>query len=92
MGPSTAAVRAERDELPVGAMTVYETDLIERSRAWVSVCAGEVSQACQTLTEAAARAAADQLRLAEARLLHDLARLGHPGQVAPRLAELALRA
>ena len=87
-GPAAAAA-AERDELPVGPMTAYETDLIERSRAWVSVCAGDLPRAREILTAAATRAATRRLRVAEARLLHDLARLGQPGPVARRLAALA---
>ena len=83
------AAAAERDELPVGPMTIYETDLIDRSRAWVAVATGELSYACEILTAAAARAEAAHLRIAEARLLHDVARLGQPGAVAPRLAVLA---
>ena len=83
------AAAAERDELPVGPMTLYETDLIDRSRAWVAVATGDLSRACEILAAAAARAQAAHLRIAEARLLHDLARLGQPGQVATRLAELA---
>jgi DNA-binding CsgD family transcriptional regulator/tetratricopeptide (TPR) repeat protein len=83
------AAAAERDELPVGPMTIYETDLIDRSRAWVAVAAGELSQACEILAAAAARAEAARLRIAEARLLHDVGRLGQPGSVAPRLAVLA---
>jgi len=75
-------------------MTIYETDLIDRSRAWVAAAAGELSQACEILAAAAGRARAAKLRIAEARLLHDLARLGQPGPAAPRsaaqrLAELA---
>jgi DNA-binding CsgD family transcriptional regulator len=79
---------AEMDGLPV-AMALYEPDMIERSRAWVRVAAGEVSAAREILAAAADRAAAMSLRVAEATLLHDLARLGKPGQVAQRLAELA---
>ena len=84
-----AAAAAELDGLPVGSMLIYEPDLVERSRAWLSVATGELSQACEILTAAADRAAAARLRIAEARVLHDLARLGQPGQVAPRLAALA---
>ena len=83
------AAAAERDELPVSPMTIYETDLIDRSRAWVSVAAGELSRAREILAGAADRAAASDLRIAEARLLHDIARLGQPGSAAPRLATLA---
>jgi hypothetical protein len=86
---AAAAAAAERDELVAGAMTAYETDLIERSRAWVCVSAGQLAEAREILAAAAARAAAARLRVAEARLLHDLARLGQPGSVAPRLAALA---
>jgi DNA-binding CsgD family transcriptional regulator len=85
--------RAAQDELmamaPAKTMLIYEPELIERSRAWVSVAVGELSRAREILTSAADRAAEAGLRIGEARLRHDLARLGHPGQVAPRLAELA---
>ena len=80
---------AERDELPVGSMLIYEPDLIERGRAWLNVATGELSGACEILAAAADRAAGAKLRIAEARVLHDLARLGQPAQVAPRLAALA---
>jgi DNA-binding CsgD family transcriptional regulator len=84
-----AAAAAEVDQLPVGTMGAYEPDVIERSRAWVSVAAGELSRAREILTAAAANAAAAHLNVAEARLLHDIARLGDPGSVAARLAALA---
>ena len=83
------AAAAERDAVSVGAVAEFETDLIERSRAWVAASAGELSQAGEILTSAAAQAKAAHLRVAEARLLHDLARLGEPREVAPRLAALA---
>ena len=83
------AAAAERDELPVSPMMVYESDLVDRGRAWVSVCIGELSRAGEILAGAAARAAAANLRVAEARVLHDIARLGQPDAVAPRLAALA---
>ncbi|HEY2308428.1 MAG TPA: LuxR family transcriptional regulator [Streptosporangiaceae bacterium] len=83
------AAAAERDELPAGSMLIYEPDLIERGRAWLNVATGELSGACEILAAAADRAAAVKLRIAEARVLHDIARLGQPGQVAPRLAALA---
>jgi len=83
------AAAAERDELPAGSMLIYEPDLIDRGRAWLNVATGELSGACEILAAAAGRAAAARLRIAEARVLHDIARLGQPGQVAARLAELA---
>jgi DNA-binding CsgD family transcriptional regulator len=70
-------------------MLVYEPDLIERGRAWLNVATGELSGACEILAAAADRAAAVKLRIAEARVLHDIARLGQAGSVAPRLAALA---
>ena len=83
------AAAKERDELPAGTMLLYEPDLIERGRAWLSVATGELSRACELLTAAAASAADRQLRIAEARVLHDIARIGQPDLVATRLAELA---
>ncbi|HEV2375260.1 MAG TPA: LuxR family transcriptional regulator [Streptosporangiaceae bacterium] len=80
---------AERDELPVGSMRVWEPDLTERGRAWLNVATGELSAACDTLAAAAAQAAAVDQRFVEARLLHDIARLGQPDTVADRLAALA---
>jgi len=88
-GELALVAAAESDELPVGSLTAYETDLIGRSRAWVRAAAGEYSRACQILLEAADRAAARGLRIAEARLLHDVARLGRPGEVVARLEDLA---
>jgi DNA-binding CsgD family transcriptional regulator len=75
--------------MPVGPMTLYEDDLIERSKAWVSACTGNLPRAREILKAAADHAATAKLRIAEARLLHDIARLGEPGLAAPRLGELA---
>jgi DNA-binding CsgD family transcriptional regulator/tetratricopeptide (TPR) repeat protein len=86
---TAAAAAAERDQLPAGPMAIWETDLIERSRAWAAAASGELSQASQILAAAAGRAASANLRVAEARLLHDVARLGQPALAAPRLAALA---
>jgi DNA-binding CsgD family transcriptional regulator len=83
------AALTELDELPAGWMTIFETDVIDRGRAWVSVAAGEVSRARRQLREAAQRAAGGNQRVAEARLLHDVARLGEPESVTARLRELA---
>jgi DNA-binding CsgD family transcriptional regulator len=83
------AAAAERDELPASPMMLYETDVVDRSRAWVSVCAGELTRAQEVLIAAAARAAACGLRVAEAKVLHDIARIGQPDVVAHRLAAIA---
>jgi len=84
-----AAAAAERDTVQAGAVLEFETDLIERSRAWVAASAGELSRAAEIVTAAADAAQAAQLRVAQARLLHDLARMGQPRDVAARLAALA---
>ena len=84
-----AAAAAERDELPASPMAIYEPELIDRSRAWVHAAAGELSLACETLAAAAARAEASKMHVVQARLLHDIARLGQPGMVAARLVALA---
>lgn len=83
------AAAAERDRLPATTMMLYETDVVDRGRAWVAVATGELSRACEILSEAAERAAAMHMYIAEARVRHDLARLGQPGAVAARLAALA---
>jgi DNA-binding CsgD family transcriptional regulator len=84
------AALAECDELPANpVMMIYEPDVVDRGRAWVSVCAGELSRAREILTSAAQRAAAGRMRLAEAKVLHDVARLGQPEAVARRLAVIA---
>ena len=83
------AALAECDELPVNPMMIYESDVVDRGRAWVSVCAGELSRAREILAAAAERAAACRLRVAEAKVLHDIARIGQPQAAAPRLAVIA---
>ena len=64
-------------------------DLIDRGRAWSKVASGELSGARHLLASAAARAAATRQWVAEAHLLHDIARLGDAASVANRLEALA---
>jgi DNA-binding NarL/FixJ family response regulator len=90
-GPADGAV-AELKELPAGWIAIFELDLIERGRAWAAVAGGEVSRARHILRVAAERAAKGKQLVVEARLLHDIARLGDPTSVAPRLRALALTA
>jgi DNA-binding CsgD family transcriptional regulator len=80
---------AELDGLRPGWMGLFEFDLVERGRAWAQVAAGETTHARKMLQASADRAAASGQWVAEARLLHDLARIGDPAAAAPRLAELA---
>jgi len=86
-GPATAAVK-ELDALPAGWMTIFEPDLVDRGRAWASVAAGELTRGYEVLREAAGRAATGNQLVAEAHLLHDIARLGQPALVTSRLTEL----
>ena len=85
---ATAAL-AELDGLRADWMMIFEPDLVDRGRAWALVAGGAVSSACQQLRSAADRAAAVENWVAEARLLHDLARLGDPRGASTRLSELA---
>jgi DNA-binding CsgD family transcriptional regulator len=57
--------------------------------AWLEAARGRVGPARAALLEAAAVARASGHACSEALLLTDVARLGDPGGVAPRLAELA---
>jgi len=82
---------AELDHLPTHWMTAFDPDLVERARAWVKVASGEESSARALLERSAQRAAGGEQPVAEARLLHDLVRLGSPSQAAGRLVELEAR-
>lgn len=70
---------------------IYEFDVVERGRVWALAAGGELSRAFELLEDASRRAAEHGQWVAEARILHDVARLGHPAAAAPRLAELAAR-
>ena len=63
----------------------------ELARAWVQAMHGEVAAARVTVLAAADSAAVNGSALSEAKLLHDLARMGDAGLVADRLADLAGR-
>ena len=88
LGDGTAATAAvhELDELPVAGFVRPEQEL---GRAWARVAARDLPAARGVLLEAAEMAATTGYRTAEAALLHDVARLGEPGSVLPRLVELA---
>jgi DNA-binding CsgD family transcriptional regulator len=84
-----ATALAELDELPSHWMVLCDPDLIDRGRAWTKVAAGEISAACACLRESAERAATHHWWMAEAKLRHDVIRLGEGGPDGARLAELA---
>ena len=80
------ATLTELDATPWSAFSEAEHDL---GQAWTTVAAGDPYRAREVLRGAAARAAAAGQRAVEARLLHDLVRLGDGTTVAPRLRVLA---
>jgi DNA-binding CsgD family transcriptional regulator len=86
---AAAAAVAELDELGTHWMDALDADLVLRGRAWTIAAGGEQSAARQALRDAVEIARGREHLYTEARLLHDLARLGEPGDVAPRLHELA---
>jgi DNA-binding CsgD family transcriptional regulator len=78
----------ELDAIGSTADRMFEPDL-DRARAWTALASGERGRAERLLRDAAASAAAAGQRALEAAALHDLARIGRAGEVAPRLARLA---
>jgi DNA-binding CsgD family transcriptional regulator len=85
---AAASAIAVLDGLPSHWMDGLDPDLVDRGRAWALASAGETSAARAKLRQAALRAAAIEQPVTEARLLHDLARLGEP-DFAERLTTLA---
>jgi hypothetical protein len=61
---------------------------LERARAWLEACRGDLADARARLLAAAAEVRADGVYLFEASLLHDVARFGDADAVADRLVEL----
>ena len=98
---SLATAHAYRGEAAAAAATVAELDRLppfpfvrpeqEQGRAWALVVAGDLPGARRILLAAAETGAAAGYFTTEAMLLHDVARLGDPGAVVDRLAELAER-
>ena len=77
---------AEMDSLAPFAFLHAEQEM---ARAWVAVVEGDLAYAENVLAAAAADAAEHGAALSEAKVLHDLARLGGAGLVAARLSALA---
>ena len=73
---------------PEGAPLLW-AELTLRGRAWAMVARGEVSAGAAILRDGAERLRQSGQRAVEVVLLHDLARLGHAGEVADRLDELS---
>jgi DNA-binding CsgD family transcriptional regulator len=87
--PAAAAAVEQVDALPAHWMAALELDLVERGRAWALVAGGELPAARARLRGAAAAAAAADHLAVEARLWHDVVRLGEPAAAVTRLGELA---
>ncbi len=88
LGDTTAAAdaRDEMDRRPEFPFTRPEQEL---GRAWALAAAGDLPGARRVLWAAADLAATTGYRIAEAWLLHDVARLGDPASVVDRLGDLA---
>jgi DNA-binding CsgD family transcriptional regulator len=93
-GNASAAWAAmdELDELPPHWISLFDAILVDRGRAWAEAAAGRVSAACGFLERAAETAARSKQVVAEARLLHDMLRLGQRHSIPARIAALATKA
>jgi len=87
-GNSEVAAEAA-GRIPDHWAVLFDPDLVDRGRAWAKVAGGEISAACADLRTAADRAAERSLLVAEAKLRHDLVRLGEARTEVERLAELS---
>jgi DNA-binding CsgD family transcriptional regulator len=86
-GPAASALqRADKvGESPVAVSMLTR----ERTRAWLEACHGDLVAARARLRDVVDVARRDQIFMFEVTVLHDLVRLGVPGEVVARLSELA---
>jgi DNA-binding CsgD family transcriptional regulator len=91
---AACAALSEVDTQPPHWSTLWDADLVDRSRAWAEAAAGHISAACDLLERAAERAGQDHQVITKARLLHDLVRLGRVRvrSIPERIANLATEA
>lgn len=82
------AAITELDQLPDTPEQLFEAD-ISSARAWLAAARGEYSKAVVLLGDAVSAARGAELATVEARIQHDLVRLGESRQAAARLKELA---
>ena len=95
-----AAAAAQRDDAPTAVTALEDLDAepatpmammdveLDRARAWTLIASGHRSAAVEVLGAAAATARSWGQASLEVGALHDLARVGDAGAVAPRLREL----
>ncbi|HEV2361909.1 MAG TPA: helix-turn-helix transcriptional regulator, partial [Acidimicrobiales bacterium] len=79
----------ELEQLPPHWMAVLSPVLVDRGLAWAKAGLGETSAAREMLQQASSGAREREHAPSEARLLHDIARLGDPRSVVTRLEELS---
>jgi DNA-binding CsgD family transcriptional regulator len=85
----SAAAVSELDRVGSHWMILHEPDFVDRGVAWCRVASGEISAAQISLRTSADRVAGRGLWIAEAKLRHDLVRLGEARHEVERLRELA---
>jgi DNA-binding CsgD family transcriptional regulator/tetratricopeptide (TPR) repeat protein len=86
--PEALTAIQELDELARTPERLFDADVLS-ARAWLAAAQGELSKAARLLRDAAAAAQEAELVTIEARVQHDLVRLGEVGDAAVRLAHLA---
>jgi DNA-binding CsgD family transcriptional regulator len=86
--PQAEAAMEELDQLPDTPERLFEAD-ISSARAWLAAAQGERSKAVALLGVAVSVARGSELVTVEARVQHDLVRLGEARDAAARLKELA---
>ena len=88
-GSEAAEMIAEIDALPSSASARMFPESIVGARAWTAVAQGDLDTAMRTLRDGAGDAACEGGLALEMMALHDLARLGGPGEVVDRIETLA---
>jgi DNA-binding CsgD family transcriptional regulator len=89
---TAASAIDELAKIPPHWMDAFDPDLVLRGRAWALAAGGELSAARRGLWDTVRVARKRGQLYCEARVLHDLARLGEPREVADRLMQLAAEA
>lgn len=91
LGGSVELARAALEEIDTLDLPPEDLNEVElgRARAWTAVAAGDLRSAHDSLREIIALANDRGDLVWESEALHDLARLGHAVEAAPRLSELA---
>jgi DNA-binding CsgD family transcriptional regulator len=90
LGECTLAAAALQRAAAVGGSPVATSlATMERTKAWLDACRGDLAAARARIRDVVALVRRDQVTIFESALLHDLVRLGVPDEAVSRLAELA---